>query len=164
MEFFRNLDRKRRRHVAFLDFVERSEDALRELDATNDRNWGFRNATRSYGPQPDALTFSTPDGRTIKARAQVAGTLNTVTGTWQWAWDSDSINRSLTIAAGKTRDHGIEQRMDRLTTPSLAATPIEAWGYCAVTCAIAGAQGAFTEASGPGLVFFIFDGAGTRTA
>ena len=157
MEFFRNFSKKRRNYVAFLDYVEQCEDALREIDASNDVGWGFRNAVRTHGPQPGMLRFSCQDGRTVTARAQVAGTLNTMTGAWQWAWDSSSIDRALTTAANKTRELGVEKRMERLTTPRFAATLIEAWGYCAVTCAVAGAQGAFTEASGPGLIFFIFD-------
>jgi len=157
MEFFRNLSKKRRDRVAFLDFVEESENALRELDASNDAAWGFRNAVRSHGPQPGMLGFSCLDGRRVTARAQVVGTLNTATGAWQWAWDSSSIDRTLAVAAGKAREFGAEKRMERLTTPRFAATLIEAWGYCAVACALAGAQGAFTEASGLGLIFFIFD-------
>ncbi len=157
MEFFRNLSKKRRDFVAFLDYVEQCEDALRELDASNDVAWGFRGAVRTHGPQPGRVRFSCQDGRTVTARVQVAGTLNTMTGAWQWAWDSTSIDRALSVAANKTRELGVEKRMERLTTPRFAATLIEAWGYCAVTCAVVGAQGAFTEASGPGLIFFIFD-------
>ena len=157
MEFFRNLSKKRRDRVAFLDFAEECENGLRELDASNDAAWGFRNAVRSHGPEPGMLRFSCQDGRRVTARVQVAGTLNTVTGAWQWAWDNSSIDRALTVAASKTREFGLEKRMERLTTPRFAATLIEAWGYCAVTCALAGAQGAFTESSGPGLIFFIFD-------
>jgi hypothetical protein len=103
------------------------------------------------------VRFSCQDGRAVTARVQVAGTLNTMTGAWQWAWDSTSIDRALSVASDKVRELGIEKRMERLTTPRFAATLIEAWGYCAVTCAVAGAQGAFTESSGPGLIFFIFD-------
>ena len=157
MEFFRNLSKKRRDRVAFLDFVEESENALREMDASNDAAWGFRSAVRSHGPEPGLLRFSCLDGRRVTARAQVVGSLNTVTGAWQWAWDSSSIGRTLSLAASKTREFGLEKRMERLTTPRFAATLIEAWGYCAATCALAGAQGAFTESSGPGLIFFIFD-------
>ncbi len=157
MEFFRNLSKKRRDRVAFLDYVEQCEDALREIDASNDVDWGFRAAVRTHGPQPGMVRFSCQDGRTVTARAQVAGTLNMMTGAWQWAWDSTSIDRALSVASDKVRELGIEKRMERLTTPRFAATLIEAWGYCAVTCAVVGAQGAFTEVSGPGLIFFIFD-------
>lgn len=157
MEFFRNLSKKRRDRIAFLDYVEQCEDALREIDASNDVAWGFRDAVRTHGPQPGMVRFSCRDGRAVTARAQVAGTLNTMTGAWQWAWDSTSIDRALSVAADKVRELGVEKRMERLTTPRFAATLIEAWGYCAVTRAVAGAQGAFTESSGPGLIFFIFD-------
>jgi hypothetical protein len=158
MEFFRNLSKKRRDRVAFLDFVEQSEDALRELDASNDAAWGFRNAIRSPGPQPGTIRFSCQDGRIITARVQMVGTLNIETGAWQWAWDVPSISSALTSAADKARAFGAQKRMERLTIPRFLATPIEAWGYCAVTCAIAKARGAFTERKGPGLIYFIFDG------
>jgi len=158
MEFFRNLSKKRRDRVAFLDFVEQSEDALRELDASNDVAWGFRNAVRSHGPQPGMVSFLSLDGCSVRARSQVVGTLNMTTGAWQWAWDSSSISRTASVAASKTREFGLERRMERLTVPRFAATLIEAWGFCAVTCAIAGAQGAFAEATGPGFLFFVFDG------
>jgi len=157
MEFFRNLIKGRRDRVAFLDFVEQSEDALRELDASNDVAWGFRNAVRSHGPQPGMVRFLSPDGCSVTARSQVVGTLNVTTEAWQWAWDSSSTGRTASIAAGKTREFGLERRMESLTVPRFAATLIEAWGFCAVTCAIAGAQGAFAEASGPGFIFFVFD-------
>lgn len=158
MEFFRNLNKKRRDYVAFLDFVEQSEDALRELDASNDAAWGFRNAVRSHGPEPGMVRFACLDGRIVTARAQIVGTLNTQTGTWQWAWDSATIGGTAgAAAAAKVREFGIEKGMERLIIPRFAATLIEAWGYCAVACAVNGAQGGFTESRGPGFIFFVFD-------
>lgn len=156
LEFIRNLDKKRRRYVEFLDLVERGEDALRQLDVLNEREWGISNAHRTLDQAAGLVSFVTLDGRVVTARAHLIGALSAGSHVWHWAWDMPSFSPKLTELAERVKRHGEERHFERLTTARFVATPVEAWGMTAAACSLARGRGAFSEAVAGGLLFFVF--------
>lgn len=156
MEFFRNLfNKSRRARVAFWDLIERAEDHLRLLDASNQQRWGLSNARRQLDASTGVVTFNTADDTTLTAQAQVVGTLSHGQPVWRWAWDS-SLPTPLTQSAKLAKKHGERHGIAQLTTASFRASLVEAWGLVALTCLLAHSQGAYCEQTEQGLVFFVF--------
>lgn len=156
LEFFRNLNKKRRKHVEYLDAVESAEDALRLLDARNEREWGIASAHRTIDHQAARVSFVTLQGQVITARVHVVGSLAAGGGIWRWAWEMPALNPAVTQLAEKVKRYGEQRQYPRLTVTGFPVTVIEAWGLTALACSLGAGRGAFSEARAGGLLFFVF--------
>jgi hypothetical protein len=136
--------------------VAQSQEELRLKTVGHDRLWGLGEADWSLDQHTGLIVFSTPDGPTATAAAQIIGTYNPTEGTWRWAWDHPDVLPTLRQHAQHVRAYGERHGLPRLTTRTLACTEQEAWAFTAVACKLCNAQGAYRGVTGNVWVFLTF--------
>ncbi|MGH8443936.1 MAG: DUF6882 domain-containing protein [Solimonas sp.] len=150
--------KKRRRQVAWWDFIEASEEQLQALEERGERLWGMRSSARRFDRDSGRLRFLRADGLVLEAEVQWIGLYRAAQQHWTWAWAQQDFPEVLTADARRLRAYGEKEGFERLTVPVLRATEIEAWGLVAAACALGWGQGAWRYETPAGSVFLIFKG------
>ncbi len=89
------------------------------------------------------ITFTSPDGVTATAPAQIVGTYDTSVGTWLWAWDNPSIQPALAAYARVAQEYGQRHGVPELTTAEVSVPEAKCWEFAAAACELAGGQGVY---------------------
>jgi hypothetical protein len=102
------------------------------------------------------ISFTSPEGVTASADAQIIGSYDTVDGSWLWAWDNPCVEPRLTEHARLTRRYGTDRTVPELTSRKLQVSTQRAWELTALACKLGGGQGAFVGPAGTTLIYFTF--------
>lgn len=102
------------------------------------------------------LTFVRTDGMRATANVQVIGTYNTADGSWLWAWDHPSIDKTLAQDSRVVKQFGEERRLKPLTTRKINCQESDCWEFTALACMLCDRQGAYRGPSGDTRVFMTF--------
>jgi hypothetical protein len=136
--------------------MARSLEELKIKTSLFDGLFQIRQAAWQLDQDVGVITFESPDGIVASADAQIAGSYDTETGTWLWAWANPSVVPRLTAHATITREYGIRRGIAELTTPKMKTTEDKAWEFAALTCKLGGLQGAYRGPAGRTMVFITF--------
>ena len=93
---------------------------------------------------------------TATCPAQIVGSLDSVGGTWLWAWANPYIPDALKADALKVKEYGKAHSIERLTTPEFVADESLAWSLTALAVKLCEAQGAYRGPAGRNAVFMSF--------
>jgi len=137
--------------------LAQSVEGLKFTTAAQQSMWRFGEEEEWNLDQADGrLIFTFSDGTVVQAKAQIIGSLNTLDGTWLWAWANNTIVDSLKCDALKLHDYGVAHRIDRLTSSKWPATEDDGWNMAALACRLCERQGAYRGVAGDTLVFMTF--------
>ena len=140
---------------AFEATVERAMNHLSALTAAHESMWRFGSASWNVDQNAGTIVFET-ETQMIEAPVQIAGTYDTIQGTWLWGWDHPSVVPALAEHAKRAYTYGKENGIGVLTTRKLSCEEVTAWELTAVTCMLNKAQGAYRGPAGTTMVFFTF--------
>lgn len=130
--------------------LEASAEALRgALGIAESQGWGF-------DQDEGILRFSKADGTSIEATAQILGSWDAITGTWEWAWNNPSVNADRTDDSRAARDYGASHDLAPLTTGTMRISSKNAQRVMAAAAHIAGAQDVHWGIAGRHVIAFGF--------
>jgi hypothetical protein len=141
------------------DFQQLLDTSVAELKAKNEAHqaWGLGSFDRWDIDQEDGhLVFTSDDGATATAPAQIIGSFSTKDNSWLWAWDNPSILDPLKTHSLKVKAYGEEHGIEKLTTRKWTGSEEDAWAMTALAVKLCDAQGAYRGPSGSSYVFMTF--------
>jgi hypothetical protein len=137
--------------------IEKATYALGVATAAHNTMWQLGEADWSLDQDAGKIVFTTPQGATAVAPAQIIGTFNTEDGTWLWAWDHPSVVPTMAEHARKVLVYGQEHGYARLTTRKLSCTQEQCWELTALAYMLCGANGAYRGPAGSAHVYMTFE-------
>jgi hypothetical protein len=141
------------------DFEQLLQLSMEELQIKTEAHkaWGLGTFDRwDLDQEVGNLMFSSDEGTTATATAQIIGSFSTRDNSWLWAWDNPSIVDELKVHSLKLKEYGEQHGIERLTTRKWTGTEDDAWAMTALAVKLCGAQGAYRGPSGPAYVFMTF--------
>ena len=135
--------------------LTQSIEELRIKTAGHDATWHITKADWNVDQNRGTVEFTTPDYKATCA-VQIIGTYNKDDGTWFWAWGHPSVLPALQSHARLVLAFGQQQNIQSLTTQKLQCPESAAWGFTALACKLAGAQGGYCGPSGSTQVYMTF--------
>lgn len=140
-------------HPELSTILLQGEDIIGQLAAAHAK-WGLGTADRWDLDQPTGvITWTFPD-RTASADAQLLGTHNPSSGTWQWAWANASIAAELSRDSLDVKAWAERAGHQSLTLPELPADEELAATLAAIAVRVTHATG-FYRASTPSSTLFL---------
>lgn len=119
--------------------------------------WGFgRHDVWDLDQSEGTIRFSDPEVNIAEAPAQIAGSFDSGSGTWLWAWANKSIEPRLTEHSLKVKAFGERRGFQRLVQPKWNAAESDCWSMAAITALLNGAQGVYGGPIQSGLVLITF--------
>src|SRR5689334_10080691 len=137
----------------FPTLLAQSMEELRLKTQAHDGIWHLGECDWSVDQDMGTIVFTSPNGMIATCSVQIIGTYNTLDNTWLWGWDHPSIVPSIQDHAGKVREYGETNNLERLTTRKLTCSETEAWEFTALACKLSNAQGGYRGPAGTTLVF-----------
>jgi hypothetical protein len=132
---------------------------LIEKNATLKQKYGLSGHERyDFDVDASVITFSNQDAACAVAEIQIVGTTSSKSKNWLWSWANAGCPQSAVRAADRTRQFGIENGIEELSTDYLYDDAIVelGWEMTAVTARVASALGAYRPPTGNGHIFFIY--------
>ncbi len=143
--------------LSFDAFLEQCVEELRIKTAAHDGVWQLGQADWDIDQDAGTIVFTSPNGTTATCAVQIVGTYNSDDGSWLWGWDHPSVVPALQEHARLCRAYGEEHGIEVLTTrKQLDSSENEGWGFTALACKLAGAQGGYRGPMGTTFVFVTF--------
>lgn len=140
----------------FKAFLEGSMEGLRIQTQAHDETWGIGRADQwDFSQDTGELLFTFPD-KLARAPAQIIGSLDTLAGTWMWAWANSSIAAPLVRDAAEVRKYGVKHGIRRLTTPVWPAEEMDGWQMSAIANRLCESNGVYRGPADSTFVFFTF--------
>jgi len=96
--------------------LARSMEELRMRTGSHDRLFQIGRVDWALNQDDGVILFTSPNGLTASAPAQIVGTYDTVDGTWQWSWDNPSILPDLCKHALLARQYDQKNDLPEYTT------------------------------------------------
>jgi hypothetical protein len=141
----------------FETLLAQSVEELRLKTSAHDAAWHITKADWKVDQATGVVEFAAPDGVKATCQVQIIGTYDKAEGTWLWGWDHPNVLAPLQSHARQVRKYGEEHGIESLTGQKLQCQESAAWGFTALACKLANAQGAYCGPSGSTLVFMTFN-------
>ena len=138
----------------FQALIQRSLDHLDRQNRHLAEQVGIGGADRwDLDASAEKMVFTFAD-KIVEAPVQIAGSFDSRSETWQWAWSNASIPRALALHAEYVRAFGKEKGIARLTERKWPATEEQAWEMAALANHLNGTEGVYRGPSGTVQIFF----------
>jgi len=118
--------------------------------------WDLDKASWSFDQDAGTITFTVKGGVTAVCPVQIVGTYSIEEGTFLWGWDHPSVVPALQEHVRVVKAYGEKQGIEQLVTKKLKCTEEEAWGFTALACMLAQAQGGYRAPTGAVRLFVTF--------
>lgn len=140
----------------FKALLEGSLEGLRLQTAAHQNMWRFGQSERwDFTQDSGELIFTFPE-TTVRAPAQIIGSIDNTNKTWLWAWANPSITTALTQDSVQIRNYGQQNQIKRLTTASWPAEEMDGWQMAALANRLCKSNGVYRGPAGSAFVFFTF--------
>ena len=129
----------------FVELIDESEAFLNERNKEIGELYGVSEYSRFYTRQCDAVMFffDDHDEPRIGFKCETAGSYSPVSGTWLWAWVSNTVLDEKKQASLNALELGKEKDFIALTTPKWKCTIEEAWVMASITAKLVDAMGVY---------------------
>lgn len=101
------------------------------------------------------MIFSDQGVAKVIANIQFVGSISTMSNTWLWSWDNDSVLPKVKDKIFEVRAFGERHNIAELTTPQWTSDERDGWAMTAVAANILQAKGAY-RCGRQGFSYFIF--------
>ena len=142
------------------EFSELVHKAVHETQEANDHymnTLGIAKCPRwDYDQGTGKITFSNRGKPKFVCDFEIVGTISTVTDTWLWSWENDSINPELTTLAQKIRQVGEQNGWNKLTDNLWHAHEDDGWEMASLMNKLVHGQGVYRIPDDNGFMFIVF--------
>ena len=139
------------RHDAVHELIEKNESLKQKYRLSGYERY-------DYDVDAGIITFSNQGVALVTAEIQIVGTTSERSGNWLWSWANDWWPKSAVSAAEVTRQFGVDNEIEELSTEYLYDdSPVNlGWEMAAVTAKVVGAMGAYRPPTDNGHIFFVY--------
>ena len=144
------------RSQAFENLAAAAGQYLRSCQESLDRQYRAGQWPRyDWSQEPGQLVFSQDGKPKVIADIQFVGSISTMTNTWLWAWDNDTVAQELCQASLQVRQYGERHGLPHLTTPKWPAEEADGWEMTSIAAYLTDAEGAYRSPDEHLLYFMI---------
>lgn len=139
------------RHDAVHDLITKNETLKEKFRLSGHERY-------DYDVDAGLLTFSNVGHPGVIAEIQIVGTTAESKGNWLWAWANDWWPETSVKAARATKQFGVENDIEELTSEYLYDDSLVnlGWEMAAVTARVTNALGAYRPPTENGHIFFVY--------
>jgi hypothetical protein len=144
------------RSEAFENLAAAAGQYLRDCQKRLDQQYRAAQWLRYEWSQDTRHLVFSEDGRSkVIADIQFVGSISSVTNTWLWAWDNNTVDQEFSQASLQIRQYGERHGFPHLTIPKWHAEEADGWEMTSIAAYLTGAKGAYRSPDENILYFMI---------
>jgi len=141
----------------FKDLIQTSYDYLNAQQDSCKTLYSLGSYERwDYKQETGLIEFSDSGIVKIRIKYEEVGSISTISKTWLWAWDNESLLPQIKSEIVKLRDFGVQNNYRRLTKPKWYGDEYDGWEMTAIAAKIMKAKGAYRIPTDKLYSFIIF--------